>query len=64
MEYDINNQNSFEEIKKLWYKKVKDITQEVDCIYLIGIKNEKEESTKDEAMNFVIKRILISDLYL
>ena len=55
MEYDINNQNSFEGIKELWHKKVKDITQEVDCIYLIGIKNEKEERTKDEAMKFCDK---------
>ena len=52
MEYDINNIESYEEIKKIWKEKFKN-NKEINLIYLIGIKiDSEEEKTKRKAKNF------------
>ena len=51
MEYDINDIKSFEEIKIIYNEKYKK-GNETNLIYLIGIKNNSEEKTKNEALYF------------
>ena len=52
LEYDINDEKNFEEIKLFCNEKLKE-NHEVNLIYLIGIKKDSdEEKTKDEAKNF------------
>ena len=65
MEYDINQEKSFEKIKLLWKEKLEG-NKETDLIYLIGIKKDpNEEITKHDAENFSIKNnirfFIISD---
>jgi len=57
MEYDINDIKSFENIKIIYNEKLKK-NDDTNLIYLIGIKNNSEEKTKIEAMNFSSKNNL------
>ena len=64
LEYDINDLKSFEEIKILYNEKYKK-NNETNMIYLIAVKNNSEEKTKTEAINFSnknnLKFVSISD---
>ena len=64
MEYDINDEKNFEDIKLLWKEKFEGINTNLK--YLIGIKKDSdEEKTKLEATNFcennILKFFIISD---
>ena len=57
MEYNINDIKSFEDIKIVWNEKLKE-NKETNLFYLIGIKIDSEEKTKNEALNFSLKNNL------
>ena len=57
MEYNINDIRSFEDIKIVWNEKLKE-NKEANLFYLIGIKIDSEEKTKNEAINFSLKNNL------